>query len=809
MSGKYNKHVKREKVSSLQTDPHPGMRGGRELKKREQELERRGVCQGDVSRDTQPAKFVAVLLRGFLIFLGAYGTVWGLACSFDLAYDPIKVFLGILMLSVFSASIYYNRFTFYMGYVLMFVSFFIFSVMMYSYINSGFQAFVNELNEHYVDYFSLPALRVSDEIIADRSLTVPITCIFVGWVYCIMLNVTISSYMNPALTFLITFLPLQAAFYIDIFPPFLCMTMLIMCYASVLVLSRAGNYALPYRYKKYEAFVRRRRKNGSDDSYILSAKGMLSVFGVSLVMALVFFVVSSAIFGEAYSTKYVSNKLKNRTDDYVEVIVMNGIMSIFNRYEAKGGLAHGRLGGVGSVTPDYETDLEITFVPVSTDVVYLRAFVGNTYSTDRFMEEKDPVYAPIEEPFNSDGPSLEMEIVNVGADSDYYYLPYHAYEASGDKEGTSFVTYDPYLNADYIRQAEDMEMYDYSLYAFSNYLSVPESLIPVLDETVRKADMLNEDRTYEGMLYSCGQLEKYFADNYRYSLQPGMTPMGRDVVEYFLTSQDRGYCMHYASSATLLLRYIGIPARYCEGYVIKPSDLAEGEIVREDPETGEKYVKVEITDASAHAWVEIYIPAYGWIPYEMTPPSFDEDDAVPMNGLMGILSGLFNSATRDDAAGSESDGPVDGGAVGGLFSGIYRSLEFLIKPVCFALAAVIAVMLLIPVVRKAALYIRIMIMKKKGRYAEALLSRYRSYTGRLLKKKIIRSSNMDSMILAEEIAKALPDTGMTGASGDEHEAFVVALVVRKAAFSGGEITAEEYAKACDVMARILKAEPAT
>ena len=99
---------------------------------------------------------------------------------------------------------------------------------------------------------------------------------------------------------------------------------------------------------------------------------MLSVFGVSLVMALVFFVVSSAIFGEAYSTKYVSNKLKNRTDDYVEVIVMNGIMSIFNRYEAKGGLAHGRLGGVGSVTPDYETDLEITFVPVSTDVVYLR-----------------------------------------------------------------------------------------------------------------------------------------------------------------------------------------------------------------------------------------------------------------------------------------------------------------------------------------------------------------------------------------------------------------------------------------------------
>ena len=804
MSGKHNLHVKREKITSLQTDPHPGMRGVRELKKREQELERRGVCQGDVSRDTQPAKFVAVLLRGFLIFLGAYGTVWGLACSFDLAYDPMKVFLGILILSVFSASIYYNRFTFYIGYIVMFASFFVFSVMMYSYINSGFQAFVNELNEHYVDYFSLPALRVSDEMISDRSLTVPITCIFVGWVYCIMLNVTISSYMNPALTFLITFLPLQAAFYIDIFPPYLCMTMLIMCYASVLVLSRAGNYALPYRYRKYEAFVRRRRKDGSDDSYILSAKGMISVFGVSLIMALVFFVVSSAIFGDAYSTKYISNKLKNRTDDYVEVIVMNGIMSIFNRYEAAGGLAHGRLGGVGSVTPDYETDLEVTFVPVSTDVVYLRAFIGNTYSVDRFMEERDPEYGPTEEPFYEDQLTLTMEINNIDADSDYYYLPYHSTAASGDKDGISEITYVPYLNTDYITP-DNEEMYDYSLYAFQNYINIPESLIPVLDEVVMKADMINGDRTSEGMLYSCRQLEKYFADNYRYSLQPGMTPMGRDVVEYFLTSQDRGYCMHYASSATLLLRYIGIPARYCEGYVIKPSDLAEGVIVSED-EDGTKHVKVEISDANAHAWVEIYIPGYGWTPYEMTPPSFDEEDEVPMNGLMGILSGLFNAATRNDAGGAESGGDGDGAPVGSIFSGIYRSLEFLIRPVCFALAVVLAVILLIPVIRKASLMVRILIMKKNGKYAEALLSRYRSYTGNLLKKKVIRSVNEDSMILAEEIAGAVPDTG-NASFGTEHEAFVVAGIVRKAAFSGQEISAEEYGKACESMARILKAEP--
>ena len=795
MRGKHNEYLKTEKIRSLQTDPHPGILGRRELKKREKDLERRGVCQGDITRNSHQSKYVAVLLRGLLIFLGAYGTIWGLASSFDLAYDPAKVFFGILFLSVFSASIYYNRLTFYAGYILMFISFFVFSVMMYSYINSGFQAFVNELNEHYVDYFSLPALRVSDEIIADRSLTVPIACIFMGWVYCIMLNVTISSYMNPALTFVITFLPLQAAFYIDIVPPYLCMTMLIMCYASVLVLSRAGYYALPYRYKKYESFVRRRRRKGSDDSYILSAKGMLSVFGVSLILSLVFFVVSGAIFGEAYSTKYVSNRLKNKTDDFVEVMVMNGILSVFNRYEARGGLAHGRLGGVGSVTPDYETDLEVTFVPVSTDVVYLRAFIGNTYSVDRFMEEREGEYEPLEEPFYDEQVYLPMEIVNIDADSEYYYLPYHSVEASGEKDGTSEITYVPYLNYDHVIQAGD-DMFDYSVYAFTNYLKVPESLIPVLDETVKKADMINADRTAEGMLYSCSQLEKYFAENYRYSLTPGMTPRGRDVIEYFLTSQDRGYCMHYASSATLLLRYIGIPARYCEGYVIKPSDLSEGEIVWED-EDGAKHVRVQISDANAHAWVEIYIPGYGWIPYEMTPPSFGEEDAVPMNGLMGILSGLFNATTREDASGAQEEGNGGGGAAVTIFSGIYNSLEFLIRPVGYSVAFVILVLLMIPLIKKISLLLRIGIMKRKGRYDEALLSRYRSYTGRLLKKKIIDSSNADSMVLAEEISGRLGCT----------EAERVARCVRKAAFSDEDITKEEYRAACEDMTAILKIKP--
>ena len=72
---------------------------------------------------------------------------------------------------------------------------------------------------------------------------------------------------------------------------------------------------------------------------------------------------------------------------------------------------------------------------------------------------------------------------------------------------------------------------------------------------------------------------------------------------YFLTESRRGYCMHFASAATLLLRWIGVPARYVAGYV---ADV---------PASGH----VRVPDSAAHAWVEVYIEGYGWEPVEVTP----------------------------------------------------------------------------------------------------------------------------------------------------------------------------------------------
>lgn len=93
------------------------------------------------------------------------------------------------------------------------------------------------------------------------------------------------------------------------------------------------------------------------------------------------------------------------------------------------------------------------------------------------------------------------------------------------------------------------------------------------------------------------------AETTSYDLGASAPPAGEDYVDWFLNHSRRGYCMHYASAAALLLRAAGIPARYVSGYV---ADV---------PHSG----KTEVTDYAAHAWVEYYRDGVGWIPQEATP----------------------------------------------------------------------------------------------------------------------------------------------------------------------------------------------
>lgn len=89
-----------------------------------------------------------------------------------------------------------------------------------------------------------------------------------------------------------------------------------------------------------------------------------------------------------------------------------------------------------------------------------------------------------------------------------------------------------------------------------------------------------------------------------------MAPGETDFALWFLEQGERGYCVHFATAAAVLLRGAGIPARYVTGYRVQAQ---AGQTVR-------------VTSNHAHAWVEYYnYRTWTWNILEATPA----DESLP------------------------------------------------------------------------------------------------------------------------------------------------------------------------------------
>ncbi|HZU30902.1 MAG TPA: DUF3488 and transglutaminase-like domain-containing protein, partial [Candidatus Angelobacter sp.] len=99
-------------------------------------------------------------------------------------------------------------------------------------------------------------------------------------------------------------------------------------------------------------------------------------------------------------------------------------------------------------------------------------------------------------------------------------------------------------------------------------------------------------------------IEHYLQNNFGYTLQlPGLREP--DPLAHFLFERKKGHCEYFASSMTMMLRTLGIPARIVNGFRGgEYNDLTGSYIVREK---------------NAHSWVEVYFPEYGWVTFDPTP----------------------------------------------------------------------------------------------------------------------------------------------------------------------------------------------
>ncbi len=159
-------------------------------------------------------------------------------------------------------------------------------------------------------------------------------------------------------------------------------------------------------------------------------------------------------------------------------------------------------------------------------------------------------------------------------------------------------------NMDYetLRRYEEMQE-NYEPYVYENYLNIPVNIVPKTMELCSNENFDNIDDITDFIINELSSRASY-------TLTPGMAPINEDIIEYFLFESKKGYCVHFASAATLMYRSFGVPARYVTGYKISKDDFKE-------QEDGTYYAKA--LDKNAHAWTEIYIRDKGWVPVEVTP----------------------------------------------------------------------------------------------------------------------------------------------------------------------------------------------
>lgn len=200
----------------------------------------------------------------------------------------------------------------------------------------------------------------------------------------------------------------------------------------------------------------------------------------------------------------------------------------------------------------------------------------------------------------------ELTVVTYGV-RDILYVPY-------------YTTTEISLVGGSLDNKDNLQRYSYFLSsAFSgNSITPNSSYIKLPTDTLAWSEKLSEEITggtatdTEKVI----RIQNYVQNCAVYDLStPRMDSEAGDFAQWFLEESETGYCVHFATAATVLLRSAGIPARYVEGYMVSCS--ADSDVV--------------ITNLNAHAWAEYYdSDSAAWRILEATPADPEKKETEPV-----------------------------------------------------------------------------------------------------------------------------------------------------------------------------------
>lgn len=348
------------------------------------------------------------------------------------------------------------------------------------------------------------------------------------------------------------------------------------------------------------------------------------------------------------------------------------------RYEGgeKNVLPEGDFSAIGAFAPNGETMLELTMERPRS--VYLRGFVGGIYtpqgwrpidglelyannglfnalqSQNFFAQTQLGDAAQLLAPVLGEKAreTANLAVQNTAACRAYVYAPYSAFGVEptlrGDGrlgEATMFSTgwrgqrayaftvasgaeayHDDLAQAlesrrndtegaiaDYVEQEQR-----YARFAYETYTEITVAQRKLLEPLLGDGGVAG--KTHLAYDAARQNVRSALAAQVRYDT--GAAPLPKDAgedddfVAYLLEDAKSGYSVHYATLATVMMRYYGIPARYVEGYYLSESDA-------QDIEPNSPY---EVSNELAHAWCEYYYDGIGWIPFEATPGYYDPEN---------------------------------------------------------------------------------------------------------------------------------------------------------------------------------------
>ncbi len=393
---------------------------------------------------------------------------------------------------------------------------------------------------------------------------------------------------------------------------------------------------------------------------------MASVQNTSLFTGAIIFILTGAVMflvpGKGYKKAEMFNKVENYVVSVAEKIgdkiasVMGGNNGFGIELGAEAYIDNGELGQVDSIVFDNVEMLQV-MVPTYGNKVYLKQFIGEKYSNNQWWEPNDSdfnrslannmgdlrpqqmaamklIYMQLRTDYEYD--NYLMSIKYTGLSHERQLMPLYSYTGNVEGfKGESYYHYIPdyesfryfdvtneellelFKDDDYISLKEEWWYIDnrYNKYVNNHYLDVNTECEKQFREVLKGQDVLSP----EGVFRTAEYVRQHLAKRCTYTRSPGVVPKGEEFVDYFYNDSKEGYCTYFATTAAMMLRSVGIPARYVTGFAFEPGI----NIISTISMDGIKYSTVSVEDSKAHAWVEFFVEGWGWVPLDVTPGTFE------------------------------------------------------------------------------------------------------------------------------------------------------------------------------------------